>query len=450
MNSLFLKIFIWFWLTVILVGVVEEFALMHARKPGGVHAEAFATQLPDAAMEAVHSWELAGESGLANFILHEQHTYSVQAFFFQDGGADLLHRRAPAAVQKMEDLVFREPGFHIASTGEVAGARALGTRGSLYALVFVLPHGLLPASWVSLPYFRIVPILLASSLFCYFIAGHVTNPLMRLRAATTGIAEGRLDTRVSPELRRRHDEIANLALDFDRMAARIEALVHGQKQLLANVSHELRSPLARLLVALSLAKQAPAEEAAEHLDRIGLEARRLDKLIGQLLALSRIDSTVDAGPRSPVDLTALVQDVASDGDFEARAHSRRVSVTAAADCVAEGYEEALRSALENVVRNAVRYTREGTEVEVSLQRAAAAATVCVRDHGPGVPEDMLAGIFQPFRRVPGDSAAEGSGLGLAITERAIRAHSGTVRALNAEGGGLVVELNLPLNKTCAT
>lgn len=284
---------------------------------------------------------------------------------------------------------------------------------------------------------------LAGGIFCYFIGSYVTGPLKRLGEAAAGIAAGRLDTRAGESLTRRRDEIADLARNFDHMAERIETLVNGQRRLLGDVSHELRSPLSRLMVALSLVKQGPAEEAAENLERIGTEARRLDTLIGQLLTLTRIDSGVDRGAPARFDLTNLVQEVASDADFEARARGRRVMVDADA-CSVDGFEELLRSAVENVVRNAVRHTAAGTAVEITLRGAGTRATLSVRDHGPGVPETMLAEIFLPFRRA--DNASDGAGLGLAIAERAIQVHGGEIRARNAADGGLIVEIELPARK----
>ena len=198
------------------------------------------------------------------------------------------------------------------------------------------------------------------AIFCYLVSRYLTKPLAKLGEAAAKIAEGRLDTRVDPSLLARRDEIADLARNFDRMAERIEALISGQRRLLGDVSHELRSPLSRLIVALSLVKQGPAEEAAENLERIGLEARRLDTLIGQLLALTRIDSGVDRGSPASFDLTNLVQEVANDGDFEARARNRSVVIQQADPCTITGFEELVRSAVENVVRNAIRHTAEGT------------------------------------------------------------------------------------------
>jgi len=283
----------------------------------------------------------------------------------------------------------------------------------------------------------------AGAIFCYLVSRYLTIPLNKLSEAAAGIAEGRLETRVDPSLKNRRDEIADLARNFDRMAERIEALITGQRRLLGDVSHELRSPLSRLMVALSLVKQGPPEETAENLERIGLEARRLDTLIGQLLTLTRIDSGVDRGSPARFDLTNLVQEVANDGDFEARARNRSVVIKQADTCMVEGFEELLRSAVENVVRNAIRHTAEGTAVEISLQNSNSRGLLQVRDHGPGVPESMLSAIFLPFRRVANGNP-EGAGLGLAIAERAVHVHRGTIRAMNAGTGGLIVEIELAL------
>jgi signal transduction histidine kinase len=311
-------------------------------------------------------------------------------------------------------------------------------------LVFVVLHaGFGFRSLMRLSLHDLLLFTIAGAIFCYLVSRYLTRPLHKLGEAAAGIAEGRLETRVDPSLRERRDEIADLAHNFDRMAERIEALITGQRRLLGDVSHELRSPLSRLIVALSLVKQGPAEEAGENLERIGLEARRLDILIGQLLTLTRIDSGVDRGSPAPFDLTNLVQEVANDGDFEARARNRSVVIKQADACTVNGYEELLRSAVENVVRNAIRHTAEGTAVEISLQKRESRALLHVRDYGPGVPEDMLSTIFAPFQRVA-NGASDGAGLGLAIADRAVNVHQGTIRAMNAPTGGLIVEIDLPL------
>lgn len=285
-----------------------------------------------------------------------------------------------------------------------------------------------------------------SGLICVLLARHITSPLFELRRGTETIAVGNLTARVPGTLRNRRDEIGQLGRDFDRMAERLESLVDGHKRLLADVSHELRSPLSRLLVALGLARRANVEEMPEFLDRIALESRRLDTLIGQLLTLSRIESGSHGAAASSIDLAALVHEVAIDADFEARAQSRRVGVTAFETCTVSGFEDLLRSAVENVVRNGVRFTREGTAVDVSIRCERDRAVIRIRDRGPGVPEALLSEIFLPFHRGPTKYGArnEGAGLGLAIAHRAVAANGGTLDAMNAADGGLIVEIEFPL------
>lgn len=315
---------------------------------------------------------------------------------------------------------------------------------ALILTVVVMHGGLGYRNMVRLTFHDLMVLSVTGAAFCYLISRNLTKPLSRLGEAAAKIAEGRLDTRVDPSLRNRRDEIADLARNFDRMAERIEALITGQRRLLGDVSHELRSPLSRLTVALGLVKQGPAEEAAENLERIGLEARRLDTLIGQLLALSRIDSGVDRGTPAPLDLTDLVQEIANDGNFEARARNCSVVIQQADACTVNGFEELLRSAVENVVRNAIRHSAEGSAVEISLRVTSSRALLRVRDHGPGVPESMLSDIFLPFRRVANGNS-DGAGLGLAIAERAVNVHGGTIRAMNAPKGGLIIEIDLEID-----
>ena len=223
------------------------------------------------------------------------------------------------------------------------------------------------------------------------------------------------------------------------------------------MSHELRSPLARLGVALELARDQDTAESGnaelrKALDRSEREVGRLNELISQLLTLSRLESGVPLAERTPVDLTRLVHEIASDADFEARNRSRSVRVVESCQCATDGAEELLRSAIENVVRNAVRYTAEDTEVKIVLRREAAldgasdCCVIAIRDKGVGVPETELTDLFRPFYRVGNarERKTGGVGLGLAITERAVRLHGGSVLATNMPDGGLCVEIRLPV------
>jgi two-component system sensor histidine kinase CpxA len=279
-------------------------------------------------------------------------------------------------------------------------------------------------------------------------------PIVRLRAATRQLAAGDLAARAgAPDVRRR-DEVAGLMRDFDGMAERLERLVKAQSRLLNDISHELRSPLARLNVALGLARQRANAESGSMLDRIELEASRLNELIGRILTLARLEDGEQHVPAMPVSLDEVVLSVAEDAEFEAQArHCHVRSEISAGSWGVCGEASLLHSAIENVVRNAIRYTREGTTVEIHLERAENAsgteAVVSVTDCGSGVPADALEKLFQPFYRLDDDRGrlTGGVGLGLAITERAVRFHGGRVAAFNRAEGGLRVEIHLPLDST---
>jgi signal transduction histidine kinase len=235
------------------------------------------------------------------------------------------------------------------------------------------------------------------------------------------------------------------------MAGRIETLVGAQTRLLRDISHELRSPLARLSVALDLARKRAGAAAEGYLDRIEREANRLNEMIGQLLALSRLESNGNGLRSETFDLAALVREVAADADFEAQARNCSVVVEECDPCVTKGTRQLLQSAVENVVRNAVRYTPEGTAVKISLrcrrEEGGGEAVITVKDVGAGVPEESLKEIFRPFYRLDSSRTREtgGTGLGLAITERAVRLHGGIVKAENLKDGGFRIELRLPVN-----
>jgi signal transduction histidine kinase len=334
---------------------------------------------------------------------------------------------------------------------------AITSGGGQYVLVAEMPARMPPG--VFHPIMRVLAIIFVGGLFCYGLARHLTSPVTKLRAATQELARGNLSARVVPALGKRRDELASLAADFDRMAEKIEALINSQRRLLGDISHELRSPLARLNVALELARQRSGTDATSALERMQHEAEILNEMIGQLLALTRLESGAEDIRKTKFDLALLVRDIADDADFEARSRKRSVKLAAAAGCTIVGNEQLLRRAIENVVRNAVQFTAEATEVEVKLECSVKhrsdegdkeepeerEAVITVRDHGAGVPEAALSEIFRPFYRVDEarDREAGGVGLGLAIAERAVRLHGGSVEAANVPNGGLVVTIVLP-------
>jgi signal transduction histidine kinase len=296
---------------------------------------------------------------------------------------------------------------------------------------------------------RFLIVLIISGGVCYWLARYLTSPVVTLREATRRFAGGELSVRIGKGIGNRKDEFTDLADDFDTMAERIGALMVQQRQLLRDISHELRSPLTRLNLAVELARRQVGSEIAPTLDRIETESSLLNDMIGQVLTLARLESNVGEIRRVPVDLAKLVTEIVSDADFEAQARNCTVQITESTPCMLSGNEDLLHRAIENVVRNAVTYTHENTTVDITvghiIQGGTGHAEIIVRDHGPGVPAIDLPHLFRPFYRVSNarDRQTGGTGLGLAITERAVKLHNGSVTASNAPGGGLVVIITLP-------
>jgi two-component system OmpR family sensor kinase len=280
--------------------------------------------------------------------------------------------------------------------------------------------------------------LAASALLAWYFA----RPIRHLRWALGEIAEGRFDTRVQQLMDGRHDELADLGRDVDLMARKLDTLVSAQRRLLHDVSHELRSPLARIQAAIGLGRQDTAKIEAT-MERVERETVRLDALVGQLLTLARLDAGTGTEPVVELDIVELLADIAHDARFEARAAGRDLDFYGDVAFVTHGRDETLRRAFENVLRNAVKYTAKGTTVKVWTELVAPerlCLSVC--DCGPGVPPSQLAAIFEPFHRVA-HSGPDGFGLGLAIAHRAIAAHGGTIRAENRPEGGLCIVVELP-------
>ena len=288
--------------------------------------------------------------------------------------------------------------------------------------------------------------IIAALIFSASLAAYVTWPIDRLRRGFHDLSQGRLGVRLAPGMGRRRDEIADLAKDFDAMAERLQQLVASRDRLLHDVSHELRSPLARMSVALGLARQNP-ERTPEALERIEAEGGRLNAIVGDLLSLSRAEAGVRGGDVF-FDVAGLLEVICADARFEAEPRkvgvelkiAEALSDPATAPLVA-GAPELIRRALENVIRNALRYGPEGSSVEVDADVREGEIVIEVRDHGPGADAALRASMFDPF--VKGADGSSGAGLGLAIARRALAAHGGKVEALAPDGGGLLVRIRLP-------
>jgi len=454
MRSLFLKIFLWFWIAFVIVAVTLAVIVTITRSNATMMA-GVSVYLPFEAREAADTYEHEGKSALKHHFDHLSDERLAEPYLLDENWKDVLGRRPQAqaiefakAARRDTPLVSRFNGWKVVAAQQVVGEGGrkytmliMISRPPVVGLVRDLGHRM----WLDL-----LAIFIVGGLFCYWLASHIANPIVQLSEAAGRIADGWLDTRSDRSIRLRCDEIGRLGASFDRMAERIESLVHGQQRLFGDVSHELRSPLARLSVAEGLLRQCPAEERAEYLDRIALEVEHLDQLIGQFLTLARINSGADSSRMERVELNSLIQEVAVDGNFEAQGKSCSVRVDSENQCTTTGAREQLRRAIENVVRNAIRYTQPSTDVEITIREhrafALSRAVIQVRDHGPGVSSEHLEKIFLPFYRIPtiNGEPTSGAGLGLAITDRIVRMYGGTVSAVNALDGGLIVNLELSL------
>jgi two-component system sensor histidine kinase CpxA len=451
MKSLFLKIFLSFWLAQALFLVLAILVTLAFRP----RASSWEGLLATALNESVNTYEQNGRTGLRDYLENLERTQHVRAFLYNENMEEVAHRGAPEWALRVASGGSRIPheGFIFPTPPPVLrDSRASSDGLHHYTLVLSPPPG--PRLFLGpkgLPIPGLFIAIISSGVVCYFLAWLLTMPVVRLRAATRRLAAGDLSARAGAPSVRRRDEVAGLMRDFDTMASRLEALVKAQSRLLNDISHELRSPLARLNVALGLARQRSGAESAAMLERIELEAARLNELIGRLLTLARMEDGEQSIPSRPVLLDEIVLTIAEDAEFEAQArHCHVRSEIPAGSWVVRGDASLLHSAIENVVRNAIRYTREGTTVEIHLEKERVSggheAVVRVTDCGDGVPPDALEKLFQPFYRLDDARGRQtgGVGLGLAITERAVRFHGGKVSASNRAEGGLMVEIRLPM------
>ena len=449
MKSLFVRIFLSFWMAQALFFVLAILVTL-AFRPRSSTWEALRTTVLN---DAVSTYEDGGDQKVRDYLESVEHSQHVRAYLFDENGNEVSHRGAPDWAMRVAAGGPRGPhdGFLFPAPQVLRDSRASSDGKHRYTIVLGLPPG--PRVFIGprgLPFTGLIIGVLSSGLVCYLLSWYLTKPIVQLRTAARQIAAGDLTARAGAPAISRRDEVAGLMRDFDAMAERLETLLKAQSRLLNDISHELRSPLARLNVALGLARQRAGAESTGMLDRIELEAARLNELIGRILTLARLEDGEQLVPQTPVPLDEIVESVSEDAEFEAQERHCHVHTS-----IAEGNWEVrgnlslLHSAVENVVRNAIRYTQEGSAVEIELKsetRGAREAVLRVSDSGPGVPSDSLDKLFQPFYRLDDARGRQtgGVGLGLAITERAVRFHGGKVSALNRPQGGLMIEIRLPM------
>jgi len=451
MRSIFLRIFLSFWLALalfVVLAILATAAMRPTRQISAVEA-----LQPKFLSEAVEAYQSGGQTRAREYLRNLHDTQHIRSVLFNEQGNLVGHPVGPwfdevfkGQRHTTDTLLGRlNPRF------QMLKASMDGTDGHRYTLVTELPPGQGATFGPNgIPGLGILIAVLTSGIVCYFLASYLTSPIIRLRQATQKLAAGNLSARVGGRVSSSSNEISQLVRDFDKMAEQIENLVNAQSRLLKDISHELRSPLARLTVALELARQRTGPEAQAILDRISLESSRMNELIGSLMTISRLESGAGNLKKVPVELEQIIDEVARDAAFEAQARNCQVEAEIVDELPVLGDPALLHSAIENVVRNATRYTADGSTVKIRAQAAqrgnAREAVIVVSDAGPGVPADSLDRIFRPFYRIDDarGRSTGGVGLGLAITEQAVRLHGGSVRASNLPEGGLSVEIRLPL------
>jgi two-component system sensor histidine kinase CpxA len=470
MHSLFSRIFMLFWLAMALI-VVGSIAVTYTVAARDYESQEWQRR-PSVAIAASEVLAQSGIAGVRRWLESNRNTIPDRDFFIVGpDGADILGRRLTESALRRLEFINREslagadgrgladPRNLAATRGQADGRPPLNFRpsrqapqivaadGSVYTILLVPRRpslfGALALPGIPLAVLAIA--LIVSALASWSLAQHLSAPIRRMQEGARSVASDKLDVRVSDGLDGRKDELAVLARDFDAMADQLKATRSARTQLLRDISHELRSPLARMRVALGLARQ-PQTDPALQLDRLEREIERLDALISQVLRLARLHGTDTQFARENLDVDEILQEIVQDANFEGAMKQCTVRLLGRVDSAVYANRELLHSAIENVLRNAVRYSPKGQTVDVTVERRKDALEILIRDHGPGVPGGDLQRIFEPFFRVAEsrDRDSGGEGIGLAITAQVFAAHGGQAAAENAFGGGLQVRLVMPL------
>jgi two-component system sensor histidine kinase CpxA len=447
-GSLFLKIFLWFWATVILTGIalVATFVLQPGRMSSRWH-DSLTTEVNYSGTVAVEEAELHGTHAASLYMKQMGNRTHTHACLFDVGGnavagddCEIFAGNVSLVRSTRKESVFVKNGL-----GRIAvPLRNSSGRGYIYAAE--VPTGA-PATSGTAIVARVCMVLLVSFCVCYLLARYLTGPILRLREASQLLAAGNLSIRASEDMERRSDELGFLVRDFNAMASRIEELISRQRQLIYDISHELRSPLARLNVALDLARERKGNDSA--FDHMEQDIERMSEMIGRMLTVAKLDTSSVQVEMTLINLGEVVSQIVRSAEFELRERENAMQLTMHGQCFVRGNAELLHSAIENVIRNAARYTTSDASVDIRLERVETAdeslVLLSVRDYGVGVPESEIPNIFRPFYRVENDRDRQsgGAGLGLAIADRVIGIHHGTIRAQNVSPHGLRVDICLP-------
>jgi two-component system sensor histidine kinase CpxA len=446
-HGIYIKIFLWF---IFASGIVS----------GAVFLTTVATHSPSLgpswmigvldqyARSAVDIYSHGGKPGLAEYLQKIEEISFLQTTLLDPHGRDIVGRGVPEGAEQVlaEARATGETQFHIRLLW--TGASVVDGPDGRYILVakVLVPYSGLLSGAIQVTAMEWLIPAVPGALLCLLLARHIASPIRTLQSVAGKIADGDLSVRAFPAMSSRKDEVADLARDFDRMADRIQTLLRKQQELLGDISHELRSPLTRLNVSLELVRRGETDGVK----RMQADLDCLDNLIGQILTLTRLQTRGGLKSETAVNLRLVVESVAEDARFEGQEDGKSIVISRVDDCWLKGDPALLRSCIENVVRNAVHYTKPQTDVVISLIRITedgrSVARILVADRGDGVPEEALPRLFEPFYRVSEarDHQTGGSGLGLSIAQRIAVVDGGTIRARNRDGGGLEMEIWLPV------
>jgi two-component system OmpR family sensor kinase len=436
-RSLFWRIFACFWLAFALVGglslllgrALDQDSWILNRHPA----------LDGLAERWTQRYEQRGERAAQAYLEERKQQFHLDVQVLDDDGQALVKGTFPRRAAAFEA---RQNGQHRLPWRRLTQEYRSPATGTSYLLIYRIPHREL-ATWQRdsrlWPLSALGIALIVLSLFSLLLTLSFTRPLQRLRSAVHDLGQTSYQQTSLMQLANRRDEFGVLAKDFNRMGARLQSLISSQRQLLRDVSHELRSPLARLRIALALAERAGPQEREQLWPRLNLECDRLEALISEILQLARLDA--DPGPAQPIELEHLLSKLQADAHLSAP--GQRVRIRVQDGIKLHGWAEILERALDNLLRNALRFNPGAQPIELAASRHGALLQLCVRDHGPGVSSELLPKLGQTFFRAPGQNSS-GHGLGLAIARRAAERHGGSLLLSNAPDGGFIACLELPL------
>jgi len=438
-GRLFWKFFIFFWLAQVTTFIGVGVAMwLHSSGMAQFRALPPASSVAAAASVLRHS----GREALRGLLREQSREPAPPVFAVDENNRDILGRPVSEAM--------------LAQANQIAGSqnnfgraeKVAGADGYTYLLFAPPPDGRRgppPLGRGMLP--PVMPLLaggVVSLFFAALLAWYFSTPIRKLRSAFEAVANGHLDVRLVSVMGNRRDELSDLGRDFDSMVHRLQQLMDGQRRVLHDVSHELRSPLARLQAAIGLARQQP-ERAEDSMMRIEREAVRMDTLVSELLTLSRLEAGMAGKLDDAVDLNELASNVVEDARFEAEANGCRIEFEENRQAVVRGNAELLHRAVENVVRNAVKHSPSGGLIVINMQKNDNQTIgITVSDEGSGVPEADVLSIFKPFFRSDQTKTSDGHGLGLAISHHIVSAHQGSILANNRADGGLCITITLPV------